>query len=321
MSRRTRPAGPRPTELDREIERFLVSIRIERGLSANTLAAYSSDLAAFSRWAAGRGLGSAGALSRQAILDYRATLALGGSGRARLSPRSVRRAQAAVRALCRFLRSEGAIAANPTDGLDALRVDRRLPRSLALHEVDRLRAAPGSATPEQMRDAAMIELLYATGMRVSELIGITMDGLHLESGYMVCMGKRSRERLVPVSEEAALAVRAYLERARPRLLGRGRSRRRPGAAPLFVTARGGGLTRQAVWKNLKRHAAAVGIPPSRLSPHVLRHSFATHLLEHGADLRSLQKMLGHVDISTTQIYTHLNRERLRQIHGRFHPRA
>jgi integrase/recombinase XerD len=166
----------------------------------------------------------------------------------------------------------------------------------------------------------MLELMYATGMRVSELIGLSTGNLHLHAGYLICSGKRSRERIVPVTPEASRSVSAYLDKARGQLLGRKGEPVR-GGDRLFVTSRGAGLTRQAFWKNLKRYGVHAGIPSARLSPHVIRHSFATHLLEHGADLRSVQKMLGHVDISTTQIYTHLNRERLKRIYQKYHPRA
>jgi integrase/recombinase XerD len=312
------------TDLARAIATFLDYIRVERGLSSNTITAYRSDLERFSGWAARRRIESPRKVTRALVLDYRRDLSLGGGREGepqRRAPRSVRRAQAALRAFFRFLRAEGAIERNPTDGLDTLRVERRLPRSLGLEEVDRLLAAPDRATPLGRRDAAMLELMYATGMRVSELIGLGTGSLHLEAGYLVCSGKRSRERIVPVTPEAARAVSAYLEKARAALLREGRATPARGAERLFVTSRGGGLTRQAFWKNLKRYGVQSGIPPSRLSPHVIRHSFATHLLEHGADLRSVQKMLGHVDISTTQIYTHLNRERLKRIHQKFHPRA
>jgi len=233
----------------------------------------------------------------------------------------VRRAQATLRAFFRFLRAEGSIGENPTEGIDTLRVQQRLPRSLSLEEVDRLLRIPDRSEPRGLRDAAMIELLYATGIRVSELVGLTMDNLNLDIGYAVILGKRSKERLVPLGREAARCVGRYIEVARPKLLGRRAREGGRASETLFVTARGGRLTRQAFWKNLKRLGMEAGIARDRLSPHVIRHSFATHLLEHGADLRSVQKMLGHADISTTQIYTRLNRERLRKIYQRYHPRG
>jgi len=318
----TTSGAPRD-EMTRAIDSFLDYIRVERGLSANTIAAYRSDLARFTAWAARRKLHAPRKVTRTIVLDYRRALSLGSAGdgdKGRHAPRSVRRAQAALRAFFRFLRSEGAIDRNPTDGLDTLRVERRLPRSLGLEEVDRLLGAPDRDTSLGQRDAAMLELMYATGMRVSELIGLTTGNLHLHAGYLICSGKRSRERVVPVTPEATRSVSTYLDKARGQLLGRKGGPGR-GGDRLFVTARGAGLTRQAFWKNLKRYGLQAGIPSARLSPHVIRHSFATHLLEHGADLRSVQKMLGHVDISTTQIYTHLNRERLKRIYQKYHPRA
>ncbi len=298
---------------------FLDYARVERGLSGNTLLAYRSDLALFERWARSKGLRRVGNVSRSAIVSYRRALSEGeGSGGGHpvhRSPRTVRRAQATLRAFFRFLRSQGQIQKNPTDGIDTLRVERRLPRSLSLEEVDRLLRAPDASVPLGVRDASMLEVLYATGIRVSELVSLKLASVNLDVGYLVCMGKRSKERIVPVGSDAARRVRVYLENVRGQILGKLHS------DFLFITSRGTGLTRQAFWKNLKRYGRDAGIPSARLSPHVIRHSFATHLLEHGADLRSVQKILGHSDISTTQIYTHVNRERLRKLYQRYHPRA
>jgi integrase/recombinase XerD len=310
--------GPRPG-IEQAVAGFLDHARAERGLSANTLLAYRSDLARFCRWAQRRGLASAEAVNRAAILEYRRALSLGeeakGGALQGRSPRSVRRAQATLRALFRFLRSEGLLEGNPTDDIDTPRVERRLPRSLSIDEVGLILEAPDTRKPLGARDAAMLEVLYATGIRVSELITLRMDSVNLEIGYLVCMGKRSKERMVPVSKDAVRHVQAYLREARARILGNRQSEL------LFITARGGRLTRQGFWKNLKRYGVEKGIASSRLSPHVIRHSFATHLLEHGADLRSVQKILGHADITTTQIYTHVNRERLRKLYQKYHPRA
>ena len=313
MSRATLPAS-----FGDSIRRFLDHARVERGFSANTLAAYSADLARFSTWASGRSPRGVAGVSRSMILEYRRVLSLGqeagGREAIRRSPRSVRRAQASLRAFFRYLKAEGQVRENPTDGVETIRVDRRLPRSLSLQEVERLLAAPDTTAARGLRDASMLRLLYATGLRVSELIGLKTDDVNLDVGYLVCMGKRSKERMVPVGDDATRLVRSYLGRARQELLGDRMS------TVLFVTDRGGAMTRQAFWKNIKRYGREAGIPSDRLSPHVMRHSFATHLLEYGADLRSVQKMLGHADISTTQIYTHVNRERLRKVHKRFHPR-
>ena len=316
-----RAKGP-GTTLEVEIDRFLDHIATERGLSANTVMAYRSDLACFASWAARRRVRSASNVTRSSLIEYRRALSLGvEKERDQVkkltvrSPRSVRRAQATLRAFFRFLRSEGLLADNPIDGIESLRVERRLPRSLSVPEVERLLRTPDRSEAIGVRDAAMLELLYATGIRVSELISLKVDSLNLEMGYLVCMGKRSKERIVPFGKEAGRAVRLYLEHARGKLKGERHT------DVMFVSARGTRLTRQALWKNIKRYGMAAGIPAARLSPHVMRHSFATHLLEHGADLRSVQKMLGHADISTTQIYTHVDRERLKKLYGRFHPRA
>ena len=312
-------------ELGPAIERFLEYLQVERGLSANTIAAYRSDLELFRRWAERRSIRSVGRVSRAKILDYRHAHSLGEGARRKegsavRASRSVRRAQAALRAFFRYLRADGLVPQNPTDGVDTVRVERRLPRSLSLDEVDRLLRAPDRTDVLGLRDAAMVEVLYATGLRVSELVNLRPEDLNLEIGYLICKGKRSKERVVPIGKQASRSVKEYVDRARPAILGRG-GEGKGDSGHLFVTGRGGALTRQAFWKNLKRYGREAKIGPARLSPHVLRHSFATHLLEHGADLRSVQKMLGHADISTTQIYTHVNRERLRSIYHHFHPRG
>ncbi|MFQ5702030.1 MAG: site-specific tyrosine recombinase XerD [Acidobacteriota bacterium] len=315
------------------VSRFLDYIRVERGLSPNTIAAYRADLDIFQRWAARHRVRSPARVSRSRILEFRRALSLGEqkapagergryrAARLRRSPRSVRRAQATLRSFFRYLGSEGIIRENPTDGIDTLKVERRLPRSLGPEEVEKLIGIPDRKAPLGLRDAAMIEVLYATGMRVSELLALEPENLNLEIGYLVCKGKGSKERIVPIGKGAAHCIRAYLERGRPMILRNHKGGRRSDGHDLFVTRRGGRLTRQAFWKNLKRYGLQAGIDRSRLSPHVIRHSFATHLLEHGADLRSVQKMLGHADISTTQIYTHVTRERLRKIYRQFHPRS
>jgi integrase/recombinase XerD len=319
-----------PGGLERDIARYLDYARVERGLSPHTLSAYGSDLATFAAWARRRGVRAAGRVTRDHIVEYRRDLTTGeeasGSRQPAMrspakrapgrSPRSVRRAQASLRSFFRFLRSSSEIDANPTDGMDAIRVARRLPRSLSLPDVDRLLEAPDRRTDRGLRDAAMIHVMYGSGLRVSELAALRVDQINLDVGCLVCMGKRGKERIVPVSREAARLLRCYLRGARQALLGPARQ-----ADALFVSARGRGLTRQMIWVLMRRYGRAAQIPPSRLSPHVLRHSFATHLLEHGADLRSVQRMLGHADIATTQIYTHVNRERLRRIHRQYHPRA
>jgi integrase/recombinase XerD len=230
-----------------------------------------------------------------------------------LSPRSVARAVAAIRGFYRFLVVDHHCEHSPADDLRPPRAWPALPTFLTFDEVDTLIAQPDVTTPLGLRDRAMIELLYATGLRVSELVGLRAADLHHEEKYLKCMGKGSKERIVPMGDEASDWVQRYYRTGRPRLL-KGRSSRR-----LFVNARGGSLSRVGFWKVLKRHGRRAHLPRS-LSPHVVRHSFATHLLERGADLRAIQMMLGHADLSTTEIYTHVLEARLRTVYDRFHPR-
>ena len=271
---------------------------------------YARDLQMLAEYAAGKGVAPE-ALARP---DLEALVRdLMSEGR---SPRSVARAVACFRGFYRFLVIDGRVAANPGDDLRPPRAWKSLPRYLSVQEVDHLMAQPDVATPRGVRDRALIELLYATGMRVSELVGLRPADVNLEASYLTCSGKGDKQRIVPIGDEAARWVRQYIREARPRLLGKRSSPR------LFVNARGGGpgLTRVGFWKILKGYATQAGLSRA-LSPHMLRHSFATHLLERGADLRAIQMMLGHADLSTTQIYTHVLEQRMRTIYDRFHPRA
>jgi integrase/recombinase XerD len=232
------------------------------------------------------------------------------------SPRSVARSVACYRGFYRFLLVDGRVRANPAEDLHPPRAWKVLPRYLSVEDVDRLIAQPDVKTPRGLRDRAVIELMYATGMRVSELVTLRPADVHLEASYLTCTGKGDKQRIVPIGDEASTWVSRYLQQSRSILLRRRRSPR------LFINARGGGvgLTRVGFWKILKGYAKQAGIT-STLSPHMLRHSFATHLLERGADLRAIQMMLGHADLSTTQIYTHVLEQRLRSIYDQFHPRA
>jgi integrase/recombinase XerD len=230
------------------------------------------------------------------------------------SARSVARWLVAARRFFTYLVDEGVRTENPTAHLELPKAWRALPKVMSFDEVEALLAAPDRAEPRGLRDAAMLELLYATGLRVSELVGLKLGDIQLDAGYLRCMGKGSKERVVPMGAQADASLRAYLSNGRPEILGK-----RRGDA-LFVNVRGGPLSRQGFWKILKAYARTAGIR-TPVSPHTVRHSFATHLLENGADLRSVQIMLGHADISTTQIYTHVNRERLRRLYRDFHPRA
>jgi len=292
------------------VDAYLTHLTVERRLAANSVESYARDLQLLAEYASGRGV-SIDALSRDDLEAFVRDLM--GSGR---SPRSVARAIACYRGLYRFLVIDGRINSSPADDLRAPRAWKALPRYLAVEEVDLLMAQPAVDTPRGLRDRALIELLYATGMRVSELISLRPSDINLEASYLTCTGKGDKQRIVPIGDEAADWVRKYHKQARPALLGKRNSPR------LFVNARGGGpgLTRVGFWKILKAYARQAGLTRT-LSPHMLRHSFATHLLERGADLRAIQMMLGHADLSTTQIYTHVLEQRMRTVYDRFHPRA
>ncbi len=289
------------------IDAYLDHLRVERRLADHTLDSYARDLRQLARWAGAEGHGVE-ALDRAALERFvREQVARG------VSPRSAARWVASVRGFYRFLVVDRRRDDNPADDLRPPRAWPALPRFLSLDEVDALLAQPDVSTPTGLRDRALIELLYATGMRVSELVGVRAPDLRLDDAYLTCVGKGNKERLIPIGEEATAWVRRYLREARPALAGRRATPR------VFVNARGGPLSRVGFWKILKAHGGRAGIR-SALSPHVLRHSFATHLLERGADLRAIQLMLGHADLSTTQIYTHVLEARLRSVYDRFHPR-
>ena len=287
---------------------YLDHLRVERRLADHTLESYARDLSALAAFAdaAGRQPES---LDRASLEEFvRRQMTRG------LSPRSVARAVAAVRGFYRFLVVDRRLERNPADDLRPPRAWPALPQFLSLDDVDRLLAQPDVDTPRGLRDRAMIELLYATGLRVSELVGVRTADLHLDEQYLTCIGKGSKERIVPIGEQASDWIARYRATARRELL---KARTTP---RLFVNARGGSLSRVGFWKILKQYGRAADLPRP-LSPHVLRQSFATHLLERGADLRAIQLMLGHADLSTTQIYTHVLEARLRTVYDRFHPRA
>jgi integrase/recombinase XerD len=290
------------------VDGYLDHLRIERRLATNSVESYARDLVHLGRFAAGRETPLA-SLDRAALEAFVRTLMSGG-----MSPRSVARIVAATRGFYRYLTISRRITVNPADDLQPPRAWAALPTYLSIDEVDTLLAQPDVATPRGLRDRAFIEVLYATGLRVSELVDLKVSDVNLEGGFLTTTGKGSKERLVPVGDEAVGWLAKYLSGARQALLGRRSSPR------LFVNARGGdALTRMGVWKLLKGYGTQAGVG-SRLSPHVLRHSFATHLLERGADLRAIQMMLGHSDLSTTQIYTHVLEARLRAVYDRYHPR-
>jgi integrase/recombinase XerD len=304
---------PESIALDLAIQQFLDHLKVERELSAATLEAYGRDLAGFARFAVDRGVRAAGEVRTIDVLDY-----LGHLTERAMAARSQARRLIALRQLFKFLKVERVCETNPTEDVELPRFGRRLPEFLTVDEVDRLLEAPDRRTPRGARDAAMLETLYATGLRVSELVKLRLGDLNFDAGYLVALGKGKKERLVPLGEVALASLRHYVEQARPSFL-RPRAAARAADA-LFLTRLGRRMTRQGFWKLLGRYAVAAGIVKA-ISPHKLRHSFATHLVERGADLRAVQAMLGHADIGTTEIYTHVSRGHLRAVYDKFHPRA
>ncbi len=292
------------------IEAFCDHLWMERGLSQNTLSAYRNDLASCAQYLQTRGLDlhSAEAVDLQAVLV--SVFQAGGK------TRSAARLLSSVRRFYRYLLREKVISQDPTQLLDSPKSERKIPAILNETQVDALLDAPDTATELGLRDRAMLELLYATGVRVSELVTLQLAQISLEPGVIRIIGKGDKERLVPVGETALDYLVRYLETARPALM-----QARAPVDAVFVTRRGAAMTRQAFWYMIKRYAAKASISPDRLSPHTLRHAFATHLLNHGADLRVVQMLLGHSDISTTQIYTHVADQRLRELYQEHHPRA
>lgn len=300
-------APPAESPISRGIRAFLAFCRMEKGLSQNSLSAYSRDLASFRIFC--EPLNSGGLPDEEVLQSYVNYLY-----KKDLTPRSIARTLSAIRSFCHFLVAEELVAADPSEHLASPKQWSTIPKFLNREQVEKLIAAPDTSKPSGLRDRAMLELLYATGIRVSELINLRTSNLDAGLGIVRVTGKGNKQRLVPVHAPALRAVSDYLAQARPLLL-KGK------ASPhLFVTARGGAMTRQAFWASIKLNGKKAGIFHN-LSPHVLRHTFATHLLEGGADLRSVQSMLGHADLSTTEIYTHVVRSRLRDTLDRYHPRA
>lgn len=291
------------------IHAFLDAVWAESGLSRQTLDSYRRDLEGIARWREGAGGGLAAA-DRAALFDY-----LAWRSRSGYSPRSNARLLSALRAFFAHRVRNGARADDPTALLDPPKLPRSLPKALGESQIDALLAAPDASTPLGLRDRAMFELMYACGLRVSELVNLPATAVNLRQGVLRVTGKGSKERLVPLGEEAQHWLERYLADARPHLAGR------RALAPLFLNASGEAPTRQQFWQLVKRYAGAAGIDPVKISPHGLRHSFATHLLNHGADLRALQMLLGHSSLSTTQIYTLVAREQLKQLHAKHHPRG
>jgi integrase/recombinase XerD len=294
--------------VEADIRTFLNCLRVEKGLSDNTIHAYRRDIAKFAAFAATRGLATKD-VRRGDVVDF-----LGSLYRKGLDSRSVARHLVTIRNFFRFALTEGYIDDDPAATIESPKFRQSLPEFLSLQEVDRLLRQPDTATILGIRDKAMIELMYSCGLRVSELCALRVSDLQMEAGCLRCVGKGNKERLVPVGRQALQAVREYLRTARPKLL------RADSQTHLFLNQKGHPLDRITFWKTLRDHGRRAGLRKA-LTPHMLRHSFATHLLDRGADLRSVQMMLGHSDISTTQIYTHVVEERLKQVYKAHHPRA
>lgn len=288
------------------LEQFLHYLSVEKGLSRNTVESYERDLRKYFTHVGTR---EPDRITQKDVVSFLARLADEG-----ISTPSTARHLSAVRGFHKYLLTDGHATTDPTVNVETPKGWRRLPKTLPAAEVESLLSQPDLSTPIGLRDKAMLELLYATGLRVSELVGLRLADINLERGFVVVVGKGSKERVVPLGDSAAESVKDYLTRSRPELLGRSVS------DALFVSSRRRGITRQMFWERIKFYARKAGITQN-ISPHTLRHSFATHLLDNGADLRSVQDMLGHSDISTTQIYTHVSRERLRRIHEKYHPRG
>jgi integrase/recombinase XerD len=295
--------------MESHLDLFFDYLTVERGLAANTRASYSSDLLKFLRYLQGQGIREWRQVGYPDVMAFLAQAQEQG-----LAPRTRARLLSAVRAFFKFMVRDSHLSESPVANLTSPRLRRHLPAVLGVAEVESLLSQPNLDLPLGQRDFAMLELLYATGLRVSELIALTVGRVNLAVGFLVAVGKGSKERIVPMGEAANEAVHRYVLESRPLIL-KGRM-----SDILFVTKRGAAMTRQGFWKLLKKYGRQANIRKP-LTPHTLRHSFATHLLERGADLRSVQMMLGHADISTTQIYTHVARERLREIHQKYHPRA
>src|SRR3954466_5736415 len=304
---------PSTTAFEHLVLDFLAELEFERGLSRNTLEAYRSDLLQFGAWLERAGTGATEAAHND-LAGFLSELASGHDGRPPVAPATLQRKAACLRSFYRHLRRESLIAHAPPAALRAPKKSQRLPHVLSRDEVARLLSTPRGPEPHALRDRAILELMYACGLRASEATGLELRDIDLEAGLLRASGKGSKERIVPVGGGGIAAVRLWLERGRPKLVG---------LAPephLFVNHRGAGLTRQGLYKIVQRHARAAGLD-GKMSPHTLRHTFATHLLAGGCDLRALQEMLGHADIATTQIYTHLSADRLKDVYFDAHPRA
>ena len=290
------------------IDTFLNYLSVERGLSSNTIISYREDLNAYLDFMEGRQINALSRIVRNDITNFMLDQKDRG-----ISVNSVARRLAAIRMFHRFLAREKILKSDPTNLIDSPKLWKKIPDTLTLNEIESLIAQPNIRDKQGVRDRAILETLYATGMRVSEAVNLKVDNVNLDIGFLRCIGKGNKERVIPLGKKAIASVKRYLEVSRPRLL------KNKGSEYLFVSRFGKKISRQSFWKLIKKYALQARIKKP-IRPHILRHSFATHLLERGADLRSVQEMLGHSNIATTQIYTHINRERLKSIHKQFHPR-
>jgi integrase/recombinase XerD len=290
------------------IASFLDYLSVERGLARNTISAYGDDLEAFALFLSGKKISAVSAVTKNDIINFMLSQKDSGIGAS-----SIARRLAAIRMFYRFLVRERIIRDDPTSLIDSPKLWKKIPETLSVNEVEALLSQPSLHTAQGIRDKAILEILYATGMRVSEAVNLKVDDLNLEVGFLRCIGKGNKERVIPLGKKAIGAVSKYLSSVRPELLKKKTSDR------LFLSRLGSQISRQSFWKLIKRYAKDARIKKP-MKPHIMRHSFATHLLEHGADLRSVQEMLGHSNIATTQIYTHINKDRLKAIHKAYHPR-
>jgi integrase/recombinase XerD len=290
------------------IASFLDYLSVERGLAKNTIMAYREDLEAYSAFLSGKGVTSVSASGKNDIINFMFSQKDHG-----IAANSIARRLAAIRMFYRFLVRERVLKDDPTSLIDSPKLWKKIPETLSVNEIEALLAQPEARTLQGIRDRAILETLYATGMRVSEAVNLKVDDLNLDVGFLRCIGKGNKERVIPLGKKAISSVSKYLASVRPALL------KKRSSDSLFVSRLGSKISRQSFWKLIKRYAKQARIKKP-MKPHTLRHSFATHLLEHGADLRSVQEMLGHSNIATTQIYTHINKDRLKAIHKMYHPR-
>jgi integrase/recombinase XerD len=295
--------------MNENVQEFLNYISVERGLARNTVQAYERDLLQFAAYLPEIGIENVAEVNAQTLVEYLRHLQ-----RQQLAAASVSRKLAAIKSFFHYVTRERILRIDPSVTIDSPRLPMRLPKVLSAKEMTTLLEQPGIASPAGIRDKAMLELLYATGVRVSELVSLTLNDLNMDMGYIRCFGKGSKERIVPMGGTAQKAVQDYLNRSRPKIV------KRAAEETLFLNQHGRKLTRQGFWLIIGAAARRAGIE-KKVTPHMLRHSFATHLLENGADLRAVQEMLGHSDITTTQIYTHVTRSRLKEVYNKTHPRA